>query len=121
LAQERRHLAEYRVPRWRAAADEDDGVDGPYSPASMCYNVVVAERHNEGSRGAGAKKCSADRAQICPSAKCSSIVVYIRDAEKVMVRSATAVLFIFVFGSTAPMPGSLFGSVVTLLTRDGVC
>ena len=42
-------------------------VDGPYSPASMCYNVVVAERHNERSRGAGAKKCSADRAQICPA------------------------------------------------------
>jgi hypothetical protein len=45
-----------------------------------------------------------------PSAKCSSVVVYIRDAENVMVRSANAVSFIFVFGSTAPMPGSLFGS-----------
>jgi hypothetical protein len=55
LAQERRHLAEYRVPKWRAAADEDDGVDGPSSPASMCDNVVVAERYNERSRGAGAK------------------------------------------------------------------
>jgi hypothetical protein len=35
---------------WRAAADEDDGVDGPCSPASMCHNVVVAERHNERNR-----------------------------------------------------------------------
>jgi len=23
-----------------------DGVDGPRSPASMCHNVVVGERHN---------------------------------------------------------------------------
>jgi hypothetical protein len=34
----------------RATSDEDDGVDGPCSPASMCDNVVVAERHNERNR-----------------------------------------------------------------------
>src|ERR1700704_4447224 len=33
----------------RATVDEDDGVDGPCSPASRCHNVVVAERHNERS------------------------------------------------------------------------
>src|ERR1700680_1520406 len=35
---------------WRARVDEDDGVDGPCSPASRCPNVVDAERHNERSR-----------------------------------------------------------------------
>jgi hypothetical protein len=31
---------------WKLLCKILDGVDGPRSPASMCHNVVVGERHN---------------------------------------------------------------------------
>ncbi|MFZ3327612.1 MAG: hypothetical protein WA231_17760, partial [Methylocella sp.] len=39
-------VGEIRAQRPANAAKNLDGVDSPRSPASMCHNVVVGERHN---------------------------------------------------------------------------